>query len=204
MIEIRIHGRGGQGAVVASLILARAAHLEGWNVQVFPEFGVERRGVPVTAFARLDRQPIYLRTKVYNPDHIIVLDPALIHFIDITAGLRQNGWIVINTPGDPSSFSFSDRFQVAAVDATEVAARHRIGTRTSPIVNTTMVGAFSRATGLVSMDSVRQAIEQTIGSEATKANFAAASEAYDQLLLPLNVLQEAFVRIEEAGVGGDQ
>jgi pyruvate ferredoxin oxidoreductase gamma subunit/2-oxoisovalerate ferredoxin oxidoreductase gamma subunit len=198
-----MHGRGGQGAVMASMILARAAHLEGWNVQVFPEFGVERRGVPVTAFARLDRQPIYLRTKVYNPDHIIVLDPALIHFVDVTAGLRQNGWIVINTPALPSAFEFSDRFQVATVDATDVAVRHRIGTQTSPIVNTTMVGAFSRATGLVSMESVKEAIAQTISGVAANLNFEAAQEAFEQLILPLNVLQEAFTRSEEAFTGGD-
>lgn len=188
---------------MASMILARAAHLEGWNVQVFPEFGVERRGVPVTAFARLDRQPIYLRTKVYNPDHIIVLDPALIHFVDVTAGLRQNGWIVINTPALPSAFEFSDRFQVATVDATDVAVRHRIGTQTSPIVNTTMVGAFSRATGLVSMESVKEAIAQTISGVAANLNFEAAQEAFEQLILPLNVLQEAFTRSEEAFTGGD-
>lgn len=188
---------------MASMILARAAHLEGWNVQVFPEFGVERRGVPVTAFARLDRQPIYLRTKVYNPDHIIVLDPALVHFIDVTAGLRQDGWIVINTSELPSSFKFSDRFQVATVDATDIAARHRIGTRTSPIVNTTMVGAFSRATGLVSMEAVKEAIAQTISGDTAAVNFEAAREAFDQLILPLNVLQDAFARSEEAFTGGE-
>lgn len=203
MIEIRIHGRGGQGAVMASMILARAAHLEGWNVQVFPEFGVERRGVPVTAFARIDRHPIYLRTKVYNPDHIIVLDPALIHFIDVTAGLREGGWIVINTPEPPSAFEFSDRFQVATVDATDIAARRKIGTRSSPIVNTTMVGAFSRATGMISMDSVKVAIAQTISGDAAKLNFDAALEAFEQLILPLNVLQEAFSRSEEAFTGGE-
>lgn len=196
MIEIRIHGRGGQGAVIASLILARAAHFEGWNVQVFPEFGVERRGVPVTAFARLDRKPIRLRTKVYHPDHLIVLDPALMGFIDVTAGLKTGGWMVLNTPKKPASFSFSDMYRIGAVDATEIAANYGIGTKTSPIVNTTMVGAFSRATDLISMDSVRKAIALSIPGVMADANFEAAKEAYERLLLPMNVFQDAWMRAE--------
>lgn len=197
MIEIRIHGRGGQGAVVASLILARAAYLEGWEVQVFPEFGVERRGVPVTAFARLDRKPIYLRTRVYRPDHIMVLDPALIHFVDVTAGLSRDGVVLINSPKEPASFEFSDLYRVATVDATAIAARHRIGTATAPIVNTTMVGAFARATGLVSLESVHRAIEKTIPGKVSEANNAAATEAGDLLMLPMDILQESFLHAEE-------
>lgn len=197
MIEIRIHGRGGQGAVVASLILARAAYLEGWEVQVFPEFGVERRGVPVTAFARLDRKPIYLRTRVYRPDHIMVLDPALIHFVDVTAGLARDGVVLINSPKEPAAFEFSDLYRVATVDATAIAARHRIGTATAPIVNTTMVGAFARATGLVSLESVHRAIEKTIPGKASEANNAAATEAGDLLMLPMDILQESFLHAEE-------
>lgn len=198
MIEIRLHGRGGQGAVVASLILARAAHLEGWNVQVFPEFGVERRGVPVTAFARLDKQPIYLRTKVYHPDHILVLDPALIQFIDITAGMRHEGWVVINSPEQPSSFHFSDFFRVATVDGTGIAAKHRIGTQSAPIVNTSMVGAFAKATGLISMTSVENAIRETIPG-AVQSNFSAAQEAFEAVSLAPGILAEAFQHAEEAG-----
>lgn len=202
MIEIRIHGRGGQGAVVASLILARAAHLEGWEVQVFPEFGVERRGVPVTAFARLDRKPIYLRTRVYRPDHIIVLDPALIHFVDVTAGLARDGVVLINSAKMPSSFAFSDLYRVATVDAMAIAARHKIGTATAPIVNTTMVGAFAKATGLVSLDSVCTAIEQTIPGSAAASNHAAAREAAESLNFQMDLLQEAFLNADEL-VGGE-
>ena len=201
MIEIRLHGRGGQGAVIASLILARAAHLEGWEVQVFPEFGVERRGVPVTAFARLDRQPIYLRTRVYRPDHIIVLDQALIQFVDVTAGLARDGVVLINSAKLPSSFPFSDLYRVATVDATGIAASHRIGTPTAPIVNTTMVGAFARATGLISLDSVYRAIEQTLSGPATAANNAAACEAAEALNLPMDLLQEAFLHADEVAGG---
>jgi len=197
MIEIRIHGRGGQGAVIASLILARAGHSQGWNVQVFPEFGVERRGVPVTAFARLDRQPIYLRTRVYRPDHIIVLDPALMKFIDVTAGLKEGGWIVINSTRSPSEFPFTDSYRVATVDANAIAAKNKIGTPTSPIVNTTMVGAFACATQLISMDSISEAILETIPGAAAASNIAAATEAFDSTELSLTLLQEALKNTEE-------
>jgi pyruvate ferredoxin oxidoreductase gamma subunit/2-oxoisovalerate ferredoxin oxidoreductase gamma subunit len=201
MMEIRIHGRGGQGAVVASMILARAAHAEGWHVQVFPEFGVERRGVPVAAFARLDREPIQLRTKVYRPDHILVLDPALLHFIDVTSGLKENGWVIINSPSPPSSFEFGGAYQVATVDATSIAAKHKIGTATSPIVNTTMVGAFARATGLISLESVGLAITETIAGPAAEANIAAAREAFGTVTLSMTLLQEALMRAELFGRG---
>lgn len=178
MIEIRIHGRGGQGAVVASLILARAAHHQGWNVQVFPEFGVERRGAPVAAFARLDREPIYLRSKVYAPDHIIVFDPGLMDSIDVTAGLKDGGRIVLNSANPAESFKQLERYELATVDATAIAARHRIGTMTSPIVNTTMVGAFAGASGLLSMEAVAFGIRETIPVSIAGINIQAAEEAY--------------------------
>ncbi len=178
MIEIRIHGRGGQGAVVASLILARAAHHQGWEVQVFPEFGVERRGAPVTAFARLDRQPIYLRSKVYEPDHVIVFDPGLKESIDVTAGLKDNGWILVNTSSPPEAIRNLERFRPATIDATGIAAKYKIGTATAPIVNTTMVGAFAGVSGLFSMESVAAGIRETIQGPAAALNIAAASEAY--------------------------
>ncbi|MFH1757891.1 MAG: 2-oxoacid:acceptor oxidoreductase family protein, partial [Pseudomonadota bacterium] len=97
MIEIRIHGRGGQGAVIASEVLASAFFKEGKFVQAFPAFGVERRGAPVTAFTRVDDQPIRIRNFIYEPDHIIILDPTLIESTQVDSGLKENGWIIINT-----------------------------------------------------------------------------------------------------------
>jgi len=178
VIEIRIHGRGGQGAVLASIILARAAHFDGWNVQVFPEFGVERRGAPVAAFARLDRQPIYIRSKVYEPDHIIVFDSALMSTCDLTAGLKRGGWIVLNAQGRPSISKYPNGFKVASIDATAIAARHGIGNISSPIVNTAMVGSFAGATRLVSIEAVAAGIRETILSAAVESNVEAAEEAY--------------------------
>ena len=184
MIEIRIHGRGGQGAVIASMVIAHAAHRAGYHVQVFPEFGVERRGVPVTAFARLDRRPVLLRTKITSPDHVIVLDPALARNLPVTDGLREDGSVILNAPGAEPLERMQEQWRIAWVDATAIAARHGIGTASSPIVNTTMVGAFAAATGLLRPEHVEAALAEVMG-EAAPRNVAAALEAFrDVRILP--------------------
>jgi pyruvate ferredoxin oxidoreductase gamma subunit/2-oxoisovalerate ferredoxin oxidoreductase gamma subunit len=180
MIEVRMHGRGGQGAVLASLVLAHAAHRRGYRVQVFPEFGVERRGVPVTAFARFDTKPILLRTRITRPDHVLVLDAALAGHLPLGDGLKPGGWVVVNAPSADALAAFPTTFRRAWVDGSAIAAKHRIGTPTAPIVNTTMVGAFARATGLVGKDDVAEAMREVFGAKA-EANRAAAFEAYDAL-----------------------
>lgn len=180
MIEVRMHGRGGQGAVLASLVLAHAAHRRGYHVQVFPEFGVERRGVPVTAFARLDRKPIRLRTRVLRPDHVLILDPALAHYLPLTDGLKAGGTVVMNAPGPEALASFASTFRLAWVDGSAIAAHHKIGTATAPIVNTTMVGAFARVTGLVEKDDIAAAMEELFGAKAP-VNRAAAFDAFDRV-----------------------
>lgn len=177
MRELRIHGRGGQGAVVASKLLAAALFREGMWVQSFPAFGVERRGAPVTAFLRLDEQPILLRCEITEPDDLIVLDPTLISAIDVTSGLKQGGAILINSDRTPESYGdLSSRFRVFTVDASTIATHHGLGSRTQPIVNTAIVGAFARASGLVSLDSVCAAIEEEVPGKAA-ANVAAARDA---------------------------
>ena len=97
MIEIRFHGRGGQGAVIASNILAEAAFKEGKYVQAFPFFGIERRGAPILSFTRIDEKAIRIKNQIYNPDCIVVLDPTLIDAVDVTSGLKENGLILLNT-----------------------------------------------------------------------------------------------------------
>jgi pyruvate ferredoxin oxidoreductase gamma subunit/2-oxoisovalerate ferredoxin oxidoreductase gamma subunit len=97
MVEIRIHGRGGQGGVIAGKILASAVHKDGKYCQSFPAFGVERRGAPVTAFTRIDDHYVNLRCEIYEPDHLVVLDPTLMEAVDITAGLKEGGIIVVNS-----------------------------------------------------------------------------------------------------------
>lgn len=155
MFEIRFHGRGGQGAVTASKILALAAFSEGKYVISFPFFGTERRGAPVTAFTRLDSEPILLKTQIYNPDAIVILDPYVIRTSDVTSGIRENGFFIINSQKSPEEFGLP--YRVATVDATGIAIRHGLGSSANPIINTAMLGAFARATGMVTIESVMEA-----------------------------------------------
>ena len=180
MIEIRFHGRGGQGAVVASKVLAVAFFHENLHVQSFPAFGVERRGAPVMAFLRVDRQPINLRVNIYQPDHIVVLDPTLLGAIDVTSGLKQDGWILINSHQPPEVFSDLKGFRTATVDATSLAIENGLGSRTNPIVSTAILGAFSKATGLVGIDSVALAIREEVPGKRDE-NVKAAREAFDEV-----------------------
>lgn len=177
MRELRIHGRGGQGAVIASKVLAVALFREGRWVQSFPAFGVERRGAPVTAFLRVDDAPVRLRCEITAPDDLIVLDPTLIDAIDVTGGLKPGGGILINSARPPADYpALMDRFRVATVDAGAIAAARGIGTRSQPIVNTAILGAFARWSGLVSLDALCAAIEEEVPTRPD-ANIEAAREA---------------------------
>jgi pyruvate ferredoxin oxidoreductase gamma subunit/2-oxoisovalerate ferredoxin oxidoreductase gamma subunit len=177
LIEIRFHGRGGQGAVVASNILAVACFLEGKHVQAFPAFGVERRGAPVEAYIRIAETKVLVRTNVYTPDHVVVMDPTLIEVVDVSRGLKAGGTLLLNTDRGPEDFDRFHDFSVCTVDATRIALRHRLGSRTHPIVNTSILGAFSRATGLVSLDAVCAAIHEEVPSHH-EDNAEAAREAF--------------------------
>ena len=178
MIEVRIHGRGGQGAVIASKVLADAVFREGRYVQSFPSFGVERRGAPVTAFTRIDERPVRLRCQIYNPDHVMVLDPSLMQVVDVTAGLKDGGWVLINSGQPPSAFGLPPRFRVATVDANTIAVKYRLGPRNTPIVNTAILGAFARITGIVSLDAVANAVYAAVPSKR-EDNVAATREAFE-------------------------
>lgn len=179
MIEVRFHGRGGQGAVVASEIFATALFKEGKFVQAFPAFGVERRGAPVMAFLRFDSLPIRRRCQVYEPDHVVVLDPTLLLTVDVTAGLKPNGSILINSDSPPESFANLRQFVVATVPAGEIAVVHNLGTRTNPIVNTAILGAFARLTGFVSVETLLEAIAEKLPERQRERNQAAARAAYE-------------------------
>jgi len=178
MIEIRIHGRGGQGAVIASQILAEAAFREGMHVQAFPSFGSERRGAPVAAFVRLDDEPIRVRTEIYEPDGLIVLDQSLIlqKLVDVTQGLKGGGWILINSSHPPERFAHLGDYRVATVDAASIAVEHHLGSITAPIVNTAILGAFSTFTGLVGLEHIAEAINATVPVKP-EANVEAARDA---------------------------
>ncbi len=182
MIEFRFHGRGGQGAVIASKILACAFFAEGKYVQAFPQFGVERRGAPVQAFLRIDDDKIRIRNAVYTPDHLIVLDPNLIEQIDVTSGFTKEGLVLVNSAKPPSEFKRLSGLKVATVDASKIAVDNRLGSASSPIVNTAIIGAFAKVSGLVGIDSVKAAILDDVPIKPD-ANAEAAQQAFDSAVM---------------------
>lgn len=181
MRELRIHGRGGQGAVIASKLLATALFLEGKSVQAFPSFGVERRGAPVTAFLRYSDEPILLRCEIRTPGELIVLDPTLIAAVDVASGLLPGGGVLINSTHGPEAYpELASRFRVATVDASAVARRFGLGSRTQPIVNTAILGAYAVFSGAVGLESVCRAISEEIHGRSAD-NITAARAAAEGL-----------------------
>ena len=176
MMALRVHGRGGQGAVIASKLLASAFFAEGWQVQAFPSFGAERSGAPVMAFLRVDKARIDAHYQVYEPDHVIVLDPVLLETTNVTAGLRPGGWVIVNTRSAPAALKLPLTANIATCDATAIALANGLGSRTTPIVNTAMAGAFAGATRLVGVQSVIDAIPDLVPNEVL-ANQRAATDA---------------------------
>lgn len=178
MREIRFHGRGGQGTVVASILLAKAFFNAGYYVQSFPLFGVERRGAPVEAYLRLDKKKILVRSNVYTPDHVVIQDANLLELVDVTQGLQPGGWILINCPTLPGNIEIFSGYQLAYVDATRIALKNELGTRTQPIINTAIIGAFARIMKEPSMDIISKAISEEIDVHPEK-NVEASREAYE-------------------------
>lgn len=184
MIEIRFHGRGGQGAVQASELLAHAAFAQGLWPQSFPFFGVERRGAPVVAYTRVDDRPIRLRTSIDAPDIVVVLDPGLLAAQPVTAGLRPGGLLLANQRR-PADTLPAGPYRRVALDATAIAVDEHLGSATAPIVNTAMLGALARASGVVRLEQLLTAIEAHVPAHpeqnrrAAERGFAAA-----QVMLP--------------------
>ncbi|AEM38580.1 pyruvate/ketoisovalerate oxidoreductase, gamma subunit [Pyrolobus fumarii 1A] len=184
-IELRWHGRGGQGAVTAAELLAIAAIEEGLFAQAFPEFGTERRGAPVVAYNRVADHPVYEREPVLNPDYVIVLDPSLPPSIYMS-GLKREGGLIVNTKKSPRELADELKAQgfeppaiVATVDATEIALRNlRV-----PIVNTAMLGAFVRVSGVVSIETVEKVVADRFSDRPhlVQPNVKAVREAYESV-----------------------
>ncbi len=169
MIEIRIHGRGGQGAVTASELIAKAAFNDNLSSQCFPKFGPERTGAPVEAFCRIDKNYIDLRTQIYEPDYVIVLDPSLLDVIDVKKGLKKDGKIILN------SKEKTNEQNTYTIDATKIATEI-IG---RPIVNTTMLGAFVKITKLITLESLEKAVRERFPPEIAEKNIQAIKKAYE-------------------------
>lgn len=181
MQKIRIHGRGGQGAVTSGQILAMAAFHDGLECQTFPMFGVERAGAPVTAFVRMDKNPIHIRSQVYTPDIVLVLDASLIDVIDVTQGLAKNGLIIVNSNKDPKDLNIKGKFDVRCVDATQIS----LDIFKRPVVNTPILGAFAAITRLVTISALKKAIHEkfahTKGEHISDLNKKAVEKVYSNV-----------------------
>jgi len=166
VIEIIFHGRGGQGAVTSAEMLAMAAISEGKYAQAFPNFGPERRGAPVVAFARIDTKPIRLRTKIYQPDIAVVLDPSLLRIVNPTKGLKDGGIVIINSHRSIADLKkeFGYTARLAVVDATAI-AKEVLGL---PITNTTMLGALLATTDVVAEEHLIEPLKNRFGRIAEK------------------------------------
>jgi 2-oxoacid:acceptor oxidoreductase gamma subunit (pyruvate/2-ketoisovalerate family) len=180
IVEVRWHGRGGQGAWTASELLARAAIYEGKHIQSFPEFGPERMGAPVTAFTRISTDPIRKHCAVYNPDVVAVLDPTLLKAVPFTDGLDEKGTILINSKDNPAGIRKTlniDKGKVWTVPATEIAIKI-LG---APITNTAMLGAVARVTGIVNLKSVEKVVKERFRQDIAEKNFAVIREASEEV-----------------------
>lgn len=178
LVEIRWHGRGGQGTVTSAELLAQAAIGEGKYAQAFPSFGPERRGAPVMAFVRVDSQkPIRIRAEIKEPDVVVVLDPGLLSIMKVASGLKQNGIVVVNTKKTAEQLreEFGFDGSLAVISATKI-AKEILGV---PIVNTTMVGALIKVTGIVQLESLVEPLNHRFGRLAER-NAEAMKLAYEQ------------------------
>ncbi len=180
LLEIRWHGRGGQGAVLASRIVAKAAFLEGKWSQAFPFFGAERRGAPVMAFTRVSDSPIRLRSQIYEPDILVLLDPMFLNLEVAWRGVKPDTIVVMNVPEDPSEIFLPRRVRrLAAVDATAISIGLGLRVAGLPVPNSAMVGALVRATGLVKLESAEEAVKSMM-RRLTDVNLEALRRAYNE------------------------
>ena len=178
--EVRIHGRGGQGVVTAAELLSVAAFDEGRHAQAFPSFGSERTGAPVVSFCRFGDTPIRTREPIAEPDALIVQDPTLLHQVDLFAGLRPQGYVLINSSRDFSELGLdelSERFRperLLSVPATELAREH-VG---RPMPNAALLGGFAALTGALKLSSVIAAIRERFHGATGERNAAAAAACF--------------------------
>ena len=183
MLEVRFHGRGGQGVVTAAELLSVAAFLDGHEAQAFPSFGSERMGAPVLSFCRISDAAIRVREPVTQPDAVVVLDAGLLHQVDVFAGLSPTGYVLINSVhslrelGVEELADRHDRERLVTLPATELARRH-LG---KPLPNICLLGAFAALTGSVSLGSIEVAVKGRFAAGVAELNVAAARAGYENV-----------------------
>lgn len=183
--EVRWHGRGGQGAVTAAKVLAEVALKSGKNVQAFPEYGPERTGAPLRAYNRISERPIRIHCQVESPNIVVVIDPSLLDAVDVTEGASEGAIFIINTPKGPSEvrevLKLRNNQAVYTVDATKIA----LDTIGRPIPNTPMLGALSKATGLIPVEGLLEDVKRSLGKklkdEVVEGNLEAIRRAYREV-----------------------
>ena len=193
MLQVRIHGRGGQGVVTAAEMLSVAAFEQGRHAQAFPSFGSERTGAPVVAFCRIDEREIRLREPILAPDVLIVQDPTLLHQVDVFQGLQPDGYVLINSKRSFDQLGLDDitqrfrRERLITVPASEIALKH-LG---RPLPNAVLLGGFAALSGLVTLEAVAHAIQEKFSGKIADSNIAAATEAFAFVQAELKELAHA-------------
>jgi pyruvate ferredoxin oxidoreductase gamma subunit len=193
MLQVRFHGRGGQGVVTAAELLSIAAFEQGRHAQAFPSFGSERTGAPVVAFCRIDDREIRLREPVIAPDVVIVQDPTLLHQVDVFQGLKPDGYVLINSRRSFEELGLEDlirRFRPArliCVPASEIALRH-IG---RPLPNAALLGGLAALSGLIRLDAVAHAIRDKFAGTIAESNVAAATAAFEDVVRRVREVADA-------------
>lgn len=195
MFQVRIHGRGGQGVVTAAEMLSVAAFEEGRHAQAFPSFGSERTGAPVVAFCRIADQEIRLREPVMEPDALIIQDPTLLHQVDVFAGLKRDGYVLINTNKTFEELGLGDFLRdwnparLCTVSATDLSRQH-VG---RPLPNVPLLGGFAAVSQIIRLESVIKAINDKFAGAVAKGNIAAATEAYNIVMAEMAAAKEGVV-----------
>ncbi len=191
MQEIRFHGRGGQGAVIASRILAQALFLEGRYAQSFPTFGAERRGAPVAAFVRADDTFINIRSRITNPDYVVVMAARLFESVAVTEGLKNGGLMLINSNHPADNFNLDSTtqsqspppYRIITINLNRIALEHQLGNEIMPLINAPVLGALAKISGLVKPESLIQALPSFIPTRLAD-NEKALRQAYETVTNP--------------------
>jgi 2-oxoacid:acceptor oxidoreductase gamma subunit (pyruvate/2-ketoisovalerate family) len=181
MYEIIWHGRGGQGVVIAAQMMAEAAYFEDFKgVTATPTFGPERRGAPLTASTRISREPIRTFSQIRTADITVVLDESLLNVVDVLGRVKKGGLIIVNTALPIEKLNIDGDYDIAVVDAVCIALKHHLTKEGAPVVNTPLLGALAKVTGLVSLGNIERALQHKLSREHVAKNLAAAKSAYEE------------------------
>jgi len=181
MHEILWHGRGGQGVVLAAQILAEAAYIQGFRgITSAPTFGPERRGAPLTASTRISDTPVRTFSQIVSADIAVILDESLFETATSEGRIKENGLVIVNSTLAPDQIRRDGSFSIATVDAVNIAKEHHLSIKGSPVLNTPLLGAFSMASGLVSLENIESGLKKKMPQGRAFSNFQAIRTAFER------------------------